>query len=471
MDPILFWNDVAIEVHRRDFAFDKDPVSGQVIGPQQGGPTRTSRALAIVHIAMYDAWNGAKATGNNYLGQGARPALPTAPPPVPPPKRNAAAGVAVAAAAMTALNSLFSNQLAYIEQKMLEYCATSTAATLTATQISAYENYGRQVAEVLLMLRDPMVDKSDAPESYVAGGSPGDHRPDPYNPSQGYLGSRWGHVTPFCVNSPVGPMALAAYLAAPPAFGTTPYRADFREVRDRGAKARNLRTQNEEMTGLYWAYDGTKGLGTPPRLYNQIVRKIVDKLSMVPATKPTTDALARLFAMVHAGMADAGIVAWEGKYTYNLWRPVIGIREDDSGTGPTGLGAANSATGDPAWEPYGAPNSNRVGDKNFTPPFPAYPSGHATFGTTVLEIVRQFFSLDPTTFKFKFVSDELNGITKDINGSVRTRIEREYNIKSAIQDNYESRVWLGVHWRFDGTGGVQAGTAVANQVFTGTCFP
>ena len=67
MDPILFWNDVAIEVHRRDFAFNKDPVSGDVIKPQQGGPTRTSRALAIVHIAMYDAWNGAKATGNKGL--------------------------------------------------------------------------------------------------------------------------------------------------------------------------------------------------------------------------------------------------------------------------------------------------------------------------------------------------------------------------------------------------------------------
>ena len=64
MDPILFWNDIAVEVHRRDF------VGIPEISPQQGGPTRTSRALAIVHVAMYDAWNGAKATGNNYLGVG-----------------------------------------------------------------------------------------------------------------------------------------------------------------------------------------------------------------------------------------------------------------------------------------------------------------------------------------------------------------------------------------------------------------
>ena len=470
MDPILFWNDVAIEVHRRDYAFNIDPATGKEIMPQQGGPTRTSRALAIVHIAMYDAWNGAKATGNNYLGQGGRPPLPAAAPGTPlapATKADMAAGVAVAGAAMTALKQLFSNQLAYIEEQMLKFCAMLSAGTLTPAQISAYENYGRQVAEVLLMLRDPKTDHSDALESYVAGGSPGDHRPDPYSPAQGYLGSRWGHVTPFCVNSPVGPAQLAAYLAPPPAFSTTQYDNDFKEVRDHGAKLRNQRTQDEEMTGLYWAYDGAKGLGTPPRLYNQIVRAIVADRMPTPAT----DELARLFAMVHAGMADAGIVAWEGKYTYNLWRPVIGVREDDAGTGPTGLGALSSKRGDPAWQPYGAPSSNRPGAKNGTPPFPAYPSGHATFGTTVLEIVRRFFTLNPTTYKFKFVSDELNGFTTDIDGSIRTRIEREYSIKKAIEENLASRVWLGVHWRFDGDGGKQAGTEVAKQVFTGTCFP
>jgi acyl-CoA-binding protein len=468
MDPILFWNDVAVEVHRRDYAFDSDPATGKEIGPQQGGPTRTSRALAIVHIAMYDAWNGAKATGNNYLGQGGRPVLPTAPagtPLTPAARADVAAGVAVSGAAVTTLKALFSNQLAYIEAQMLKFCSTLSGLNVTPAEISSYEDYGRRVAEVLLALRSN--DGSAVPESYVAGGSPGDHRPDPYNGSQGYLGSRWGRVTPFCVSSPVGPGALTTYLDPPPAFGEPRYARDFKEVRDHGAKQRNKRSPLQEMTGLYWAYDGAKGLGTPPRLYNQIARKIVEALS----SPPSTDQLARLFAMLHASMADAGIVAWEAKYTYNFWRPVVGIREDDVGTGPTGLGALSSETGDPAWEPNGAPNSNRPGAKNFTPPFPAYPSGHATFGTTMLEVVRKFFNLDETTFKFKFVSDELNGSTVGIDGSTRTRVEREYTIKKAIKENLESRVWLGVHWRFDGDAGETAGRKIADQVVTGTCFP
>jgi hypothetical protein len=37
--------------------------------------------------------------------------------------------------------------------------------------------------------------------------------------------------------------------------------------------------------------------------------------------------------------------------------------------------------------PLGAPNTNR-NKPGVNPAFPAYPSGHATFGTAVLEMVR-----------------------------------------------------------------------------------
>lgn len=52
MDHILYWNSVALDANRRDFSnlpgTDKP-------NPEQGGPTLSSRALAIVHLAMYDA--------------------------------------------------------------------------------------------------------------------------------------------------------------------------------------------------------------------------------------------------------------------------------------------------------------------------------------------------------------------------------------------------------------------------------
>ena len=110
-------------------------------------------------------------------------------------------------------------------------------------------------------------------------------------------------------------------------------------------------------------------------------------------------------------MADAGIAIWESKYYYNFWRPVTGIREADAGTGPTGQGDGNPATiGDPEFSPLGAPASNLNGP-NFTPPFPAYPSGHAGFGGALFQILRKFLRKDD--IQFTFVSDEYNGVTKD----------------------------------------------------------
>ncbi len=120
--------------------------------------------------------------------------------------------------------------------------------------------------------------------------------------------------------------------------------------------------------------------------------------------------LARLLALVNVAMADAGIAIWESKYHYQFWRPVTGIREADPGTGPTGLGDGNPRrVGDPTFTPLGAPASNLQGP-NFTPPFPAYPSGHAGFGGALFQTLRNFYGTDDIAFTF--VSDELNGVTR-----------------------------------------------------------
>jgi ABC-type molybdate transport system substrate-binding protein len=76
-------------------------------------------------------------------------------------------------------------------------------------------------------------------------------------------------------------------------------------------------------------------------------------------------------------MADAGIASWNAKYEYDFWRPVTGIRDGANDGNPDTVGDVN-------WTPLGAPATNGTGDGvNFTPPFPSYTSGHATFGGAV----------------------------------------------------------------------------------------
>jgi len=173
--------------------------------------------------------------------------------------------------------------------------------------------------------------------------------------------------------------------------------------------------------------------------------------------------LARLLALANVAMADAAIAIWESKYFYQFWRPVTGIRESDVGTGPTGLGDGNAATmGDVTFSPLGAPASNLTGP-NFTPPFPAFPSGHAGFGGAIFQVLRRFYGTD--NIPFTFVSDEFNGVTRDNQGNVRPLIARSFSsLSKAEEENGQSRIYLGIHWSFDKTEGIAQGRRVTDYV-------
>jgi hypothetical protein len=269
-------------------------------------------------------------------------------------------------------------------------------------------------------------------------------------------------VRPFVMTS-----ASQFRLPPPPALDSTAYTQAFSEVQRLGGDGvvtPTARTPEQTVVGIYWGYDGTPRLGAPPRLYNQITSTI--------ARQRGTEGLdlARLLALVNVALADAAIAVWESKYVYQFWRPITGIRESDPGTGPSGLGDGNPDThGDPTFRPLGAPASNTSGP-DFTPPFPAYPSGHAGFGGALFQTLRTFYGTD--AIAFTFVSDELNGQTRGSDGAVRPLIPRSFTSLSQAEDeNAQSRIYLGIHWAFDKTGGINQGRAVGTYVFSGAFQP
>jgi hypothetical protein len=179
---------------------------------------------------------------------------------------------------------------------------------------------------------------------------------------------------------------------------------------------------------------------------------------------------ARLFALVNIAMADAGIGSWETKFHYNVWRPFRGIRQlDENGNV---LDDGNPATtADPDFQPLGAPCTNcPPGRKNFTPPFPAYTSGHATFGGAVFQTLTRFYGRDDIAFTF--VSDEFNGLNHDADGTIRPYLPRSFtSFSQAIEENGQSRIYLGIHWAFDKTAGIAQGQAIADYVFENHLTP
>ena len=437
-DAVRRWNEILLSAN----ALDHTPVGpgeNRVFG-EQLGPHRTSRAFAIIHIAIFDAVNAIAGGYKSYTG-------------LPPASRDISMHAAVAQAAHDTLVVLYPSQkpsfdellaedLDQVRDRQAQRRGSAVGSRAAAAILGLRANDGSQVAEQLYG------------SEYTPVPGLGKWRQDPIAQQPIALGSLWGQVKPFVLES-----AGQFPAPPPPALNSGAYATAFDEVKrlggcgsdparcSPGSPTATERNAEQTQIGIYWGYDGTPGLGTPPRLYNQIVVRIADQMGSNAVE------LARLLALVNTAMADAGMACWDFKYLFAFWRPITAIR----------------AAADPNWTPLGAPGSNSNGT-NFTPPFPAYASGHATFGGSVFETLRRFYGTD--RIAFSFVSDEFNSVTRDNRGNVRPLLTRRFSsLSQAEEENGQSRIYLGIHWAFDKTEGIVHGRLVGDYVFENAFQP
>jgi hypothetical protein len=394
-DMVVRWDNVTIDVLRADRTLP--------------GPTWASRTFAIESAAVFDAVNAIDGSYEPYVFDGQAP-------------RGASMAAAIAAAAHAVLVAIYPQQRVMLDQAYQQSLATVQNSPAKTKGIV----HGEKVAQ--LVLNDRRRDGSDANPTYTSDGLPGHWESDPLNPGQHALGVAWGDVDPFTMTG--GSQFRPPH---PPDMTSAAYTAAFNEVKSLGEKNSLLRTAEQTEIGIFWGYDRA-GLGAPPSLYNQIVQTIAAQ------EHNTMVENARLFALANLAQADAGIAAWECKYVDNFWRPVTAIRRAAEDGNP-------DTTSDANWEPLGAPGGGVV--NNFTPPFPAYVSGHATFGAAVFRVLADFYGTDVHSFTVR--SDELPNVTRSFE-----------SFSDAAAENARSRIYLGIHWNFDDSEGQALGRQVAD---------
>jgi membrane-associated phospholipid phosphatase len=283
---------------------------------------------------------------------------------------------------------------------------------------------GKAVAKQILAWRS--TDGSDLTVNYGPGNDPGDWQPTPpaFAPA---VAPQWGQVVPFCI-----PIDSAFRPPPQPTLTSAEYTAAFDEVKSLGAADSTTRTAEQSDIARFWY--GTAGTFTSAGYWNQIAQEVAVQRgdSMVEN--------ARLFALLNLAQADSYFAIWDAKYTYDFWRPVTAIRAADTDGNP-------ATAPEPAWTSF-------LG----TPAFPSYVSGHSGHSAAAAAVLGAYFKTDDVCFTL--TTDSLPGVTRSFE-----------SFSAAVHEVSDSRVFAGIHWRFDVTAGETVGYQVGNYVAANWLLP
>lgn len=338
-------------------------------------PFVTTRTMAMVHTAMFDAVNSVEARYAPYkFKESAAP--------------GASSEAAAVAAAHAVLLKLFPDQKAGLDAAYAASLAKIPDGSGKAPGIAV----GEKVAAQIFALR--AADGADAPNTYRPPTTPG-----MYTSTTLPIGSHWGAVTPWVMErgSQFRP-------GPPPALTSSVWAKDCDEIIALGGKTSPQRTPEQTDIARFWILAG-------PASWEPLVRHL--------AASPGRTLIqnARLFAMAEIAAADAYIAVFDGKYTYQFWRPVTAIRNGDMGS--------NGATMRiPDWEPA-----------IDTPLHPEYPCAHCITSAAVRAVLESEFGAGPIPM-VTMTSPTAPGVTRQWT-----------SVKDWADEISAARVYGGIHYR------------------------
>ena len=381
-DVVLEWNQVAI---------DATTTAGQGALPQV-------RSMTIVQVAMHDAVNSITGKYGTYLSTGPAPA-------------GASPEAAAIAAAHRALMGLFGGQF-----KTFDAARAATLASRGLSEADPGIAWGESVAAAILAARSTdgaaqatfpyVAPNSGEPGVWVAIGTTAAQLPG------------WGKVTHWVLRN-----GAQFHPGPPPSLKGGVYARDYQEIQDLGAAVSPTRSELQTEIARFW-------LASPSAIWNRVARQI-----MAARNLDLSDST-RSLALMYLAAADASLVCWDAKYTYNFWRPQAAIRSGD-------LDGNAKTVADPAWEPLFT-----------TPPHPEYISGHTTNSSAMATMLAFLFGDDP-------------GIPiVATSPAAKLGFKREWaTLSEGVDEVIEARIYSGIHFRTSDETGAKVGGKVAHFVF------
>jgi hypothetical protein len=338
----------------------------------------------------------------------------------------------VATAAHDVLVALSPSQREKIET---EYAAALTAvpdgpardAGVTLGRRSAKANLERRAGDGIAVGPWPPLAGPIAEPVYVPTGKPGDY-----------------DFTPPFDAPPLGPVALFPGLGrleplgidlarhrlpGPFSLQSAAYARDLESVKSLGSLHSKTRTADQAATAFFWFEEFL--------VWRAIANGVVGRHKVDPWRA------ARILALMHFAIADAGIACFEAKYHFRSWRPYTAIRRADEDGNPGTKAEAD-------WLPllWTAPDS--VPPTFFIPPIPEYPSAAADISAAAAEILIRNFG---DRQEFEATSPSLPGVTR-----------RFHSFSEAARENGMSRVYGGIHFPHAVRDGARQGKAVGLEV-------
>jgi hypothetical protein len=293
-------------------------------------------------------------------------------------------------------------------------------------------NYGREVAEAVFKWSATDVVghnayRSPTDPSYIPPVGRGKWRPTPPDFKPALL-PNWGRVRTFAADA--RDIAIDPLVYSDDQTSAIYQQAKETELLTNEVKAR--KRPEDQWIADFWSDD------CPILTFSPAARFVAVANQVIAKEKPNLAKALETYARLGMALCDAGIRCWHEKYRFNYERPVDYIRR---------------VIGNQKWNTVMCPDGS---GNYFTPPFPAYPSGHAAFGAAAAIVLTDIYGEN-----YSFTDRCHEGRREFIS------TPRSFNsFFEMAEENAYSRIPLGVHFAMDSDEGLKLGYGVGAKINT-----